>query len=220
MSQTSLLDNALDTIRRHSSIRDGLRIFRTSSKDSLKSTKLAGKGSSSYYPYTVYEQTMSPIILRDSEATKKLLEAILDSPNGKRSLSRLARTCKAFSSPALDVLWRELDSIVPIVGLFPGHLLKKTKKPGMGLVRLSRFFSSVMDFFNVYWRSRLNFRVMKIGKRSSSTANESIVLPTMKHPTPSPHLSFPFLRKAALRISPTSFLVYRNCHGKSRRQQP
>ncbi|KAF9477530.1 hypothetical protein BDN70DRAFT_810593 [Pholiota conissans] len=81
---------------------------------------------------------MFPIILRDPDATTKLMEAILDSPAGRRSLSRLARTCRAFADPALDVLWRDLDSIVPIVGLFPGHLLKKTRKPGMGLSRLPR----------------------------------------------------------------------------------
>lgn len=78
---------------------------------------------------------MALVILRDPEATNKLLEAILESPNGRRSLSRFARTCHAFSGPALDILWRDLDSIIPIVGLFPGHLLKKTRKPGMGLVR-------------------------------------------------------------------------------------
>ena len=134
MSQTSLIDNALNTLRRRTSLREGLRLLRTSSKDSLKSNK-SKKRSSTYQPYTVYEQTMFPIILRDAEATQKLLEAILDSPSGRRSLSRLARTCKAFSGPALDVLWRELDSVVPIVGLFPAHLLKKTRKPGLGLVR-------------------------------------------------------------------------------------
>ncbi|KDR85389.1 hypothetical protein GALMADRAFT_132087 [Galerina marginata CBS 339.88] len=137
MSQTSLLDNALNTLRRRTSLRDGLRLFRTSSKDSLKSTK-SKKQSSTYHPYAVYEQTMFPIILRDPEATTKLLETILETPNGRRSLSRLARTCSALSGPALDILWRELDSIAPIVGLFPGHLLKKTRKPGMGLNRLPR----------------------------------------------------------------------------------
>ncbi|KAH9486579.1 26S proteasome non-ATPase regulatory subunit 12 [Psilocybe cubensis] len=138
MSQSSSLDNVLNNKRRRSSIRDGLSIFRTSSKESIKSIKSTGKNFSSYYPYTVYEQTMSPLILRDPEAMKKLFEVILDSPNGKRSLSRLARTCKSFSGPALDVLWKELDSIVPIIGLFPGHLLKKTKKPGLGLAKLPR----------------------------------------------------------------------------------
>ncbi|TFK30832.1 hypothetical protein FA15DRAFT_699256 [Coprinopsis marcescibilis] len=79
---------------------------------------------------------MVATILRDPDAAKKLFEAILDSPNGKRSLSRLARTCRAMSEPALDVLWRELDSIVPILGLFPNAVLKKAKRPGMGFARI------------------------------------------------------------------------------------
>ncbi|OBZ79449.1 26S proteasome non-ATPase regulatory subunit 12 [Grifola frondosa] len=62
---------------------------------------------SSYTPYVVYQQTMHPTILRDADATAKLLEYILESPNGRRSLSRLARTCKAFKEPALNVLWRD-----------------------------------------------------------------------------------------------------------------
>ncbi|KIM47821.1 hypothetical protein M413DRAFT_15927 [Hebeloma cylindrosporum] len=81
---------------------------------------------------------MYPIILRDPDTTTKLLEAIVESPNGRRSLSRLARTCRAFSEPALNILWRELDSIAPVIGLFPGQLLKKSRKPGMGLSRLPR----------------------------------------------------------------------------------
>lgn len=136
MSHNSILDNAFDSLRRKTSFRESLRILRSSSKDSLKSAKSSKKrSSSSYQPYAVYEQTMAPIILRDPEATTKLLEAILDSPNGRRSLSRLARTSRAFADPALNVLWRDLDSVVPIVGLFPGHLFKKARKPSMGLVR-------------------------------------------------------------------------------------
>ena len=77
---------------------------------------------------------MFPLILRDPEATAKLLEAVLESPNGKRSLSRLARTFRELSKPALDILWRDLDSLIPIIGLFPGQLLKKARKPGLGLV--------------------------------------------------------------------------------------
>jgi len=142
MSQTSLIDNALNSLRRRTSIRDSLRLFRTSSKGSIKSNKSGKNRSSSYYAYAVYDQIMAPIILRDAEATNKLLEAILDTPGGKRSLSRLARTCKAFAEPALDILWRELDSIIPIIGLFPGHLLKKTRKPGMGLVRVVAYTRS------------------------------------------------------------------------------
>jgi hypothetical protein len=75
-----------------------------------------------------------PTILRDLDAAKKLFEAILDTPSGKRSLSRLARSCRAMSEPALNILWRDLDSIVPILGLFPNHVLKKGKRPGLGFV--------------------------------------------------------------------------------------
>lgn len=86
-------------------------------------------------PYAVYQQRMAPVILRDADATAKLLEIILVSPGGKRSLARLARTCKAFKEPALDVLWRDLDSFVPLVTLFPNTLLKRARRPGLGFVR-------------------------------------------------------------------------------------
>jgi hypothetical protein len=77
---------------------------------------------------------MFPTILRDADVTQKLLEAIIDAPGGRRSVSRLARTCKAFCEPALNVLWRELDSLIPIIALFPAHLLKRVRRPGLGLV--------------------------------------------------------------------------------------
>ncbi|KAJ7070763.1 hypothetical protein C8F01DRAFT_974917 [Mycena amicta] len=74
-------------------------------------------------------------VLQTPDVAQAILEAIRESPNGRRGLSRLARTCRAWLDPALDVLWRELDSLAPLIGLFPPHLLKKTKRPGLGLVR-------------------------------------------------------------------------------------
>lgn len=78
---------------------------------------------------------MLATILRDPDAAKKLLDTIAESPSGRRSISRLARTCKAICEPALDVLWKELDSLLPLVGLFPNHLLKRTRRPGLGLAK-------------------------------------------------------------------------------------
>ncbi|KAL4070775.1 hypothetical protein J3A83DRAFT_4358872 [Scleroderma citrinum] len=78
---------------------------------------------------------MFPTILRDPDAAKKLLDTIIDSPNGRRSLSRLARTCKAMCEPALNVLWKELDSLLPLIGLFPNNLLKRARRPGLGLAK-------------------------------------------------------------------------------------
>ncbi|KZT75081.1 hypothetical protein DAEQUDRAFT_659607 [Daedalea quercina L-15889] len=95
----------------------------------------ADSGRNSYQPYSVYQQTMYPIILRDPDATNKLLEAILETPGGRRSLSRLARTCKALHEPVLDILWRDLDSLNPLLGLFPNTLLKRARRPGLGLAK-------------------------------------------------------------------------------------
>ena len=78
---------------------------------------------------------MSPSVLRDVEATRKLLEAIQDTPNGSRTVARLARTCKAFNEPAVNVLWNELDSFLPLIGLFPGYIMKRARRPALGLVR-------------------------------------------------------------------------------------
>ena len=91
--------------------------------------------SSSYAPYAVHKQVMAPAILRDADATNKLLECILETPGGKRSLARLARTCKAFKEPVLDILWRDLDTFVPLLTLFPNTLLKRARRPALGLVR-------------------------------------------------------------------------------------
>ncbi|KAI9461743.1 hypothetical protein HD554DRAFT_2290368 [Boletus coccyginus] len=78
---------------------------------------------------------MFPALFRDPEAAKKLLDTIAESPNGRRSMSRLARTCKAICEPALDVLWRELDSLLPLISLFPSNIMKKARRPGLGLAK-------------------------------------------------------------------------------------
>ncbi|KIP12554.1 hypothetical protein PHLGIDRAFT_498684 [Phlebiopsis gigantea 11061_1 CR5-6] len=91
--------------------------------------------SSSYAPYAVHNQAMAPAILRDANATSKLLECILETPGGKRSLARLARTCKAFKEPVLDILWRDLETFVPLLTLFPNTLLKRARRPALGLAK-------------------------------------------------------------------------------------
>ena len=75
------------------------------------------------------------LLLNDPELIKFVLQYILDTPGGRKSLSRLARTCKALSEPVLNVLWKELDSILPLVALFPRRVFKKVRRPGLGFVR-------------------------------------------------------------------------------------
>lgn len=39
--------------------------------------------------------------------------------NDRSDLFHLAQTARAFESPALDSLWRELPSLIPLLALFP-----------------------------------------------------------------------------------------------------
>ncbi|KIK21387.1 hypothetical protein PISMIDRAFT_78034, partial [Pisolithus microcarpus 441] len=39
-----------------------------------------------------------------------------------QDVARLARTCKAFKAPALDVLWRTQSSLSPLIMCLPNHL--------------------------------------------------------------------------------------------------
>jgi hypothetical protein len=130
-SNNSRISDIFSTVR----IRKSINSLK-SKAGSIRSSKSHKRASfSSYTPYVVYQQTMFPTILRDADVTQKLLDIIIDTPGGKRSVSRLARTCKAFCEPALNVLWRELDSLIPMIALFPAHLLRKVRRPGLGLVR-------------------------------------------------------------------------------------
>ena len=97
--------------------------------------KKSAASGSYYHSYTGYETNMPPSVLRDVEATRKLLEVIKDTQSGSRTVARLARTCKAFNEPAMDVLWNELDSFLPLIGLFPGYIMKRARRPALGLVR-------------------------------------------------------------------------------------
>jgi hypothetical protein len=78
---------------------------------------------------------MASSVNLNGDSSTKVFEALANVPNGRGAISRLGRTCKTFFQPAMSVLWKDLDSLVPVIGLFPSHLLKKAKRPGLGLVR-------------------------------------------------------------------------------------
>ena len=42
-----------------------------------------------------------------------------------RALALAARTCRAFSGPALDILWRALDNVHALLRLFPSYMHEK-----------------------------------------------------------------------------------------------
>lgn len=127
--------------RRRASLRESLRnLGRKASNISLKGLQRKNSSSSSYHPYAVHEQEMLPPILREKVVTERVLEALNESASGRRSLSRMARTSQTVNELAIPILWRELDNLIPLVGLFPSSILKRSRRPGMGLVCRSLLF--------------------------------------------------------------------------------
>ncbi|KAJ7084560.1 hypothetical protein B0H15DRAFT_783708, partial [Mycena belliarum] len=52
------------------------------------------------------------------------------SSHSRSDLAALARTCKTFCGPALDVLWRSQTSLTPILSCFPEDLWDREDDPG------------------------------------------------------------------------------------------
>ncbi|KAI0764346.1 hypothetical protein BD413DRAFT_673428 [Trametes elegans] len=51
----------------------------------------------------------------------------------QKTLARAARVCRAFSEPALDVLWRNVDSVVHLLSLLPAFALSRGHGDDEGL---------------------------------------------------------------------------------------
>jgi hypothetical protein len=68
---------------------------------------------------------------------------------GTRTLSSLARTCRALSSPALDLLWEMQFSLLPLFKTFPSDLWRESvvelnSRPTNCLASNSRCDSSLL----------------------------------------------------------------------------
>lgn len=58
------------------------------------------------------------------EVQRAIFREVHRQPRGSATLARLARTCRAFNSAALDVLWATLESFVYLVQSLPRDLWK------------------------------------------------------------------------------------------------
>ncbi|KAG8214928.1 hypothetical protein J3R82DRAFT_10115 [Butyriboletus roseoflavus] len=63
--------------------------------------------------------------IRQSDESPEEGECWEDCTIGKRTLASVARTCRAFSAPALDLLWMRLDSLDPLIKVLPSRLWAK-----------------------------------------------------------------------------------------------
>lgn len=62
--------------------------------------------------------------LRISEIISHVCTDLLDADGdfGPKGLARLARTCRAFRDPALDILWHTLLALEPLIRTLPADL--------------------------------------------------------------------------------------------------
>ncbi|KII86179.1 hypothetical protein PLICRDRAFT_280623 [Plicaturopsis crispa FD-325 SS-3] len=81
--------------------------------------------------------------LRISDITSLVCSELLDA-HGRASLgdlARLARTCRALCDPALDILWRTLWSLNPLICTLPADLWESTESENAyGITRKDIFF--------------------------------------------------------------------------------
>ena len=54
-------------------------------------------------------------------------------PNSRGSLARCARTCKAWHGPSTRILWHTIDSLLPLMQLFPKDAFSNSSRRDPGL---------------------------------------------------------------------------------------
>ena len=79
-----------------------------------------------------------PHCLEIPEILIHILEHIYVSHKGRSALAKLARTCKLFSGPALDVLWRIQTSLLPLIMTLPRELLNFAPSDQMAVATFVR----------------------------------------------------------------------------------
>ncbi|KAG2135502.1 hypothetical protein DEU56DRAFT_981124 [Suillus clintonianus] len=107
----------------------------------------------------------------------------------RSSLPALASTCREFEHPALDVLWRNLQSVTPLVSCLPSGLFQTS---GKGLALQKPADGKVWDAFFKY-----SSRVHSITAIASLSILGTLSLLMLSCPS-TPAFFFPNLRKLSL----------------------
>jgi hypothetical protein len=79
-----------------------------------------------------------------SELRQEIFQLVDRKRSRKKTLLALAVTCKLFTGPALDLLWRELDSFAPLIRCLPPSLWKLDK-----LELVSKVLTSAREYTNL-----------------------------------------------------------------------
>ncbi|KAG1751460.1 uncharacterized protein EDB91DRAFT_609285 [Suillus paluster] len=120
---------------------------------------------------------------------------IISSYTQRRSLPALASTCRAFEHPALDALWRDLQSIQPLVKCLPSDLFSIDKGPMVLQKPLDR---KMWDTLFKYTSRVHSITVPESGYRDDRTFILPVTVLMLSCPS-TPASLFPNLRKLTWR---------------------
>ncbi|KAI0366032.1 hypothetical protein BV20DRAFT_698560 [Pilatotrama ljubarskyi] len=108
---------------------------------------------------------------------------------GQRTLSALARTCKVLHEAVLPVLWNSLDSIVPLLRLFPPDTWSEIQNPdGGNVLRIIKPDALVWTRFNHYaphvrkliWKDRSDVSLLALSALSVYRPMDHPLLPELR----------------------------------------
>jgi hypothetical protein len=85
-----------------------------------------------------------------SELRWKIFQLVDLGFSRNKTLLALALTCKSFTGPALDLLWRELDGLDPLIRCLPPTLWKLERREAWGVSELvSQTLAHILEYANL-----------------------------------------------------------------------
>jgi len=85
-----------------------------------------------------------------SELRWKIFQMVDLGPSRNKTLLALALTCESFTEPALDLLWRELDGLDPLIRCLPPTLWKLERREARGVLELvSQTLAHIREYANL-----------------------------------------------------------------------
>ncbi|KAJ7116895.1 hypothetical protein C8R44DRAFT_983272 [Mycena epipterygia] len=100
------------------------------------------------------------------------------SKSSPRTLAVLARTCTAFQNPALDILWRDQDTLMNLLRCMPSDLFGEEAESGLNGIRTLRLLRPIVA--SDWDRPRLYVpRVKELISGTSGGVSLAEVLPTL-----------------------------------------
>lgn len=80
-------------------------------------------------------------------------EIFEDSESGPETMAALARTCQDFQDTALDILWKEVPDLVPLLKCLPSDAWKITSVNDTPTFQLVRILLSCPHFSSLHYIS-------------------------------------------------------------------